>query len=172
MSPALEIFLGVLGGAWGEGTSFHMFARPWERASANPESCETLPFLAVFLLACSGLHWVCQDPLGKGWQVHPEKNKTTPPPKQFPCGAIYLFRIVKFMLRLNGSLGKHNKTNLPIGDPWQFSGLGIHNCHCWGVGSIPGPGTSACCRCDQTNQKKKKKSYTHTHDTKREEALN
>ena len=35
------------------------------------------------------------------------------------------------------------------------SGLSIWHCHCWGAASIPGLGTSACCRCGQKNNNKK-----------------
>ena len=48
-----------------------------------------------------------------------------------------------------------------IGVPWCLSGLRIQCCHCcgWGkccdTGLIPGPGTSACCRCGQKKTKKK-----------------
>ena len=49
------------------------------------------------------------------------------------------------------------------GVPWWLSGLKMQHCHCCGsgqfcgAGSIPGPGTSACCRCGQKKKKKKKR---------------
>ena len=49
------------------------------------------------------------------------------------------------------------------GVPWWLSGLKIQCCpcsglgHCCGVGLIPGPGTSICCRRGQKIKKKKKK---------------
>ena len=36
------------------------------------------------------------------------------------------------------------------------------DCHCCGLGSIPGPGTSACYRCSQGKEKRKTASLTTT----------
>ena len=43
------------------------------------------------------------------------------------------------------------------GVPWWLSRLRIWHCHCCGLGSIPGPGTSACWGNSQKKKKKKKK---------------
>ena len=56
------------------------------------------------------------------------------------------------------------------GVPWWHSGLRIWHCHCCDIGSIPGPGNSAWCRCSQrkkggeynfynTNKQKSKLSF-------------
>ena len=50
---------------------------------------------------------------------------------------------------------KKKKANLEV--PWWYSSLRIQACHCCGLGLIPGPRTSSCCRCGQKKKKKKKK---------------
>lgn len=48
-----------------------------------------------------------------------------------------------------------------LGAPWWLSGLGIQHCHCYGAGSIPGPGTF---ECHGHCQKKKKKCFSSEED--------
>lgn len=53
----------------------------------------------------------------------------------------------------------HFKINSTAGAPWWLNGLRIWCCHCcgsggcYGGGSIPGPGTSACPSCSQKKKK-------------------
>ena len=53
--------------------------------------------------------------------------------------------------------------NLIYGVLWWLSRLTIQCCHCYGVGSIPGLGTSTCRGCSnkkkKEKRKKKKKNY-------------
>ena len=50
-----------------------------------------------------------------------------------------------------------------LGVPLWCSRLRIWHCHRSGLGSVPGPGTSTCCRCGQ--EKEKKKCYQHSSQT-------
>ena len=62
-------------------------------------------------------------------------------------------------------LGPITSTNGPCGVPWWLSGLRIWCCYCCGLGSVPGSGISACCRCSQ-NPPNKNKKQTHPVDGK------
>ena len=53
-----------------------------------------------------------------------------------------------------------------IGVPWWCHGLRIQCCHCYCMGSIPGPGTFPCHRGSQTNKqtnKNKKQTALHSY---------
>ena len=48
----------------------------------------------------------------------------------------------------------------------------IQHCHCCGTGSIPGPGTSACCGCQERKEGKERKKEKKEEGRKEERKYN
>ena len=63
----------------------------------------------------------------------------------FPC-LFQLLKLPAFLVLWSFPSSLKLKMQHLQGVPWQLSSLRIQHCHCCGANSIPGPGTSTCCR--------------------------